>query len=112
MRASRFVNTLSVTPIAEMRNMGVSAIWMRWAMSTDWTVYEDKLPRPFIPASIPNPLSALHGDRAANAPATDCSRDLLVATSRSGRRAQRRHVYDVAGRLARGRAAEWLDADS
>src|SRR5580704_16657524 len=27
---------------------------MRWAMSTDWTVYVDKLPMPFITASIPN----------------------------------------------------------
>src|SRR6266404_1085499 len=29
---------------------------MRWAMSTDWTVYVDKLPMPFIPASRRLPL--------------------------------------------------------
>src|SRR5579863_6892212 len=44
MRARRLVNTLSVTPMAEMRKMGVSAIWMRWAISTDWTEYVLRLP--------------------------------------------------------------------
>ncbi len=31
-------------------------------MSTDWTVYVEKLPMPFIPASIPNALpKSRHG---------------------------------------------------
>src|SRR3979490_2513578 len=51
MRARRLVNTLSVTPIAEMRKMGVRATWMRWAMSTDWTVAVVNPPMPFIAAS-------------------------------------------------------------
>src|SRR5882762_1349156 len=44
MRDRRLVSTLSVTPIAEIRKMGVNATWMRCAMSTDWTVYGVKLP--------------------------------------------------------------------
>ena len=37
MRARRLVSTLSVTPIAEIKKIGVSAIWMRCAISKAWT---------------------------------------------------------------------------
>jgi|ERR1700691_6272168 hypothetical protein len=36
MRASRLVRTLSVTPIADMRKIGVSATWIKCAISIDW----------------------------------------------------------------------------
>src|SRR5450631_4239817 len=52
MRASRLVSTLSVTPMAEMRKIGVSATWIRCAMSTDWAVMRS-LSRPFHPTKVP-----------------------------------------------------------
>ena len=48
MRAKRLVSTFSVTPIAEMRNIGVSATWIRCAMSTDWAVKDA------VPMGLPN----------------------------------------------------------
>src|SRR6202790_4330472 len=52
MRDSRLVSTLSVTPMAEMRNIGVSATWIRCAMSTDCVVTRS-LSRPLHPIVIP-----------------------------------------------------------
>src|SRR5882757_3452094 len=51
-RASRLVSTLSVTPMAEMRNIGVRATWIRCAMSTDWVVMRS-LSRPLHPTVMP-----------------------------------------------------------
>ena len=39
MRASRLVNTFSVTPIAEIKNIGVNETWMRCATSADCVKY-------------------------------------------------------------------------
>jgi hypothetical protein len=30
-----------VTPIAEIRNIGVNATWIRWAISTDWDAMDE-----------------------------------------------------------------------
>src|ERR1700730_11582383 len=52
MRASRLVSTLSVTPMAEMRNIGVNATWIKCATSTD-SVVTRRPSCPLHPTVIP-----------------------------------------------------------
>ncbi len=46
MRAKRLVNTFRITPIAEMRKMGVNATCIRWAISTPRFMREDRTHAP------------------------------------------------------------------